>query len=553
MQELRIFGPPGTGKTTRLATVEIPKAVEALGEDKVMIVSFTRAAAKEIASKPSRITGEAIPVAKKNVGTLHSICYRALNNPEIAEGQKKLWNDQHPSFSMSGGRVALEGGLDELTSNGADNGDKLLASVNLKRLRMLSGDIWTGEERNFYNKWKAFKKDNDLLDFCDLIETAEKEIPYAPGNPDVLFVDEAQDFSPLQFKLVRAWGMHMKYFVLVGDDDQAIFSFSGASPDAFLRPPVEDKYKRVLEQSFRVPRAIFERANLLIQKVPTREPKKYIPRDCEGSVRPCNANYKAPEDFFHRIIDAISNQKTAMILGSCSYMLDPIKYVLMEKGIPFHNPYRKRRKDWNPLLRSSDTITGTDIITSFLDKGEDGAFWTIPQFVKWAKFLTVNTTGLRRKQGKAGIKALEQAIDDEVDGLHSARNVMEQILEPDAVKPALDRNVDWLMENIQKARRKAMHYPVKIFKNSNNLQALKDTPRIILGTIHSVKGGEADNVFLFPDISFQARNEVENNRKKIYDLYRLFYVGMTRAKENLVVMSPANTRKHGAIGLYLLF
>ena len=52
MEEFRIFGPPGTGKTSRLATRDVPRAVERFGPEKVMLTSFTRAAAAEIAKIP---------------------------------------------------------------------------------------------------------------------------------------------------------------------------------------------------------------------------------------------------------------------------------------------------------------------------------------------------------------------------------------------------------------------------------------------------------------------------------------------------------------------
>ena len=76
MKEYRIFGPPGTGKTTRLATKSIPRAVEEFGPDRVVVASFTKGAAREIASRD-------IEVREDHVGTIHALCYRALGNPTI--------------------------------------------------------------------------------------------------------------------------------------------------------------------------------------------------------------------------------------------------------------------------------------------------------------------------------------------------------------------------------------------------------------------------------------------------------------------------------------
>ena len=67
-------------------------------------------------------------------------------------------------------------------------------------------------------------------------------------------------------------------------------------------------------------------------------------------------------------------------------------------------------------------------------------------------------------------------------------------------------------------------------------------PKVIVGTIHSVKGGEADVVFLFPDLSPGAARmyETQDGRDSAT---RLFYVGATRARETLVICSPVKQRE----------
>ena len=68
-------------------------------------------------------------------------------------------------------------------------------------------------------------------------------------------------------------------------------------------------------------------------------------------------------------------------------------------------------------------------------------------------------------------------------------------------------------------------------------------PQIIVGTIHSVKGGEADTVFIIPDISYSAFELAENNREGWDSITRLFYVAATRAKEKLI-LGMAATKFH---------
>lgn len=549
MKELRIFGPPGTGKSTRLATEEIPNAVKRYGRDKVVVTSFTRAGAQEIATKPSLLTGRTIPVEKQHVGTLHALCYRQFGQPKLMEQYTKQWNETYPDDSILGKDLGSfdEGGRIDSESNGS-SGDKVLKELNIYRAKMIDERYWDRRVHRFYQKWNDFKKQVGAMDFTDLIEKALRGLPYAPGRPEVIFVDEAQDFTRLQLTLVRAWGYMAKWIVLVGDDNQTVYGFAGATPNAFLNPPIKDKFKRVLDQSYRVPQKVQERALRIINKVSVREPKAYMPRKeggnvVQGIVREFDdENYKTPDLVIEEAKEYITNGRTVMFLASCSYMLEPLKHRLRDEGLPFWNPYRKTRGDWNPLQVGNKKTTARDVVAQFLSSGIDDKYWDINQFVSWAQYLKVQDGGLVHKKGTAGIKALKQAIVNNVKGLHTSRNVLSQILTPEAVGPAMDRNIDWLIENFQASKQELLSYPIRVYREFG-LSGIEEKPKIIIGTIHSVKGGQADVVYLYPDISYRAFKEMEEDEiGKKDELYRLFYVGMTRAREELVIMKYANQK-----------
>ncbi|HUT43364.1 MAG TPA: ATP-dependent helicase, partial [Desulfobacterales bacterium] len=433
-KEFRKFGPPGTGKTSSLATRDIPQAVAAYGSEKIIVASYTKAAAVEIANKRSRDTGERIHVNPDNVGTLHALCFRALGRPEIAEAHKKEWNDIYGNMYPITG--SLKGAMDEggVNNQSSAQGDEMLSGLNILRARM-KPRIRTST-KDFEKKWTEFKNDNGYMDFTDLIEVALDKTIYAPGQPKVMFVDEAQDFTPLQLKLVRSWSQHMEWLVLLGDDDQTIFSFTGSSPDAFLNPPIDAKFKTVLSQSYRVPQVILERSQKLIKKVMVREPKIYKPRidqttglPAVGKIRNHYENFKNFQRIIDEIKDYVANEKTVMLLASCSYMLDRLKNELKINGIPFHNPYRKTRSDWNPLVRSSQKTMPVDTLLAFLsDNKQSDKSWTVRQFVNWAKELKVGENGLVKKVGKNGIKFLKQAIEDDEEGLDSVKDAIGDML-----------------------------------------------------------------------------------------------------------------------------
>jgi hypothetical protein len=100
-------------------------------------------------------------------------------------------------------------------------------------------------------KWSRYKASNRVMDFCDRIETAVREIRIAPKRPDVVFADEAQDLNPMQLSLVRRWGGNAQYFIIAADDDQTIYCWCGATPDAVLDPEIPEDHKIILKESHR--------------------------------------------------------------------------------------------------------------------------------------------------------------------------------------------------------------------------------------------------------------------------------------------------------------
>jgi superfamily I DNA/RNA helicase len=188
-----------------------------------------------------------------------------------------------------------------------------------------------------------------------------------------------------------------------------------------------------------------------------------------------------------------------------------------------------------------------DIITTFLDTGPKNGYWTVEQFVSWAQNLRVGSTGLQRGQGNKFIKKLKEALQDKTrTDLNSTRKVVSKILSPEAVEPALNRNLEWLHENLKNDKVEKLKYHMKVHRQFG-IDGLMKEPKITIGTIHSVKGGEADVVYLFPDISYQAADAITNDKgtEHVDSVRRLFYVGMTRAYEELVLMAPA--AKTGAL------
>lgn len=547
--EMRVFGPPGCGKTTYTAR-QIYKAAEKYGTQSVFVASFTRTAAEELA-------GRKLPIDRRQVGTLHKHCYAALNlsRGEIAEGHIDEWNKYAPEYRLSG---EDKPDLDEanIEATFMTEADSLFSQYQVLRAKMINRQLWPESIRRFARKWEDWKQANKLMDFTDLIETALHDVDTAPGSPIVGFFDEVQDFTPLELSLVRKWGKQMDYYVLVGDDDQCIYSFKGATPDAFLNPEIPEEYKRVLSQSYRVPRLIQKAAERWIGQVTKREPKEYRPKDVEGSIRFLHdANFKRPESIVREIVKELEKTtceacngegckhcdyaggKTYMILASCSYMLEPLKAVLRKEAVPFHNPYRVKRGDWNPIRYGGKGTTAVDRILAYLRPlsdvwGKDARVWTIEDLLKWAD--PIKKDGVFKR---GALKQIEKIKDWEF-----AKNDIDQIIQvfdcEETFLNASFADLDWYEERLLTSKKKPFQYPLAVARKWG-AKILRQRPRVIIGTIHSVKGGQADVVYLFPDLSVSGARQWMTPGDQKDAVIRQFYVGMTRAKEELVVCSRA--------------
>ena len=176
-QVYQLHGPPGCGKTTALATVWIPRAVDLFGSDGVAVCSLTKAAAVEIAAR-------GLTVDPEMVGTLHALSFRALGRPPLTVGKVDKWNEvalpQHRLTAQRGPSTAFDDPGD--SRGGPADGDALLASVELLRHCRTPEDQWPPAEREWYTLWTDWKRAEGLVDFTDLIEQAVEYTDAPKGN-----------------------------------------------------------------------------------------------------------------------------------------------------------------------------------------------------------------------------------------------------------------------------------------------------------------------------------------------------------------------------------
>ena len=534
--ENRTIAPPGCGKTT---WVSRQSARAARMGKRVAAFSLTVAAAEEIAG---RDFGEMEPGSGEIVtGTLHSQCYRAMGFPEMAESPKHLggWNERvKPEWQLTParGKDGEEEPVDGQPKGAG--GDALMSRIRQLRGSMVPEEEWEPAAQEMQQHWREWKQSERLMDFTDLIEGSLYNTVEAPSKPDVILVDECQDMDWLEMSLIRHWGQAAGRLVTVGDPDQCLYGWRGSDPDAFAGTKLPDGHERVLARSYRLPREVHAKAMEWIDRDTTRRRVEYHPKDEEGQVRSVRHNWQTPEGLLEDAEQYLTEGKSVMFLASCGYMIEPLVERLRKEGIPFHNPLRPQQGAWNPMRVREGAVSAAQRLAAFLKLSEQGA-WNAEDMRRWTAVARVKEI----IDGKGGRRTLDALEDDAVGPDNEpelSRERLAQLMLPEALEAGETGDIEWYRRRLTAARVKGMEFPLEMVRRSDNtgarrMDALEQEPLVIPGTIHSAKGGEADVVYLIPDLSKQGAEEWYGAPKQKAGIYRMFYVGMTRAKETLVL------------------
>jgi len=228
-----VIAGPGTGKTKTL----VSKIIYLIEECKVKpstitAVTFTNKAAKEMKERIESYFSNKKAVKNINIGTFHSICLKRLNENKKT---KVTIVDEQEALQLAQD-VAEELGIKLSLKN------MLLKISNMKNRKDSEENIENEEDLRFYeayiNKLKANKVldyDDILLDAFDLFEKDSLKKTEKDSKFTYLLVDEFQDINEIQYKLVKLWSSMGKEIFVIGDPDQSIYGFRGSNSKCFTR------------------------------------------------------------------------------------------------------------------------------------------------------------------------------------------------------------------------------------------------------------------------------------------------------------------------------
>lgn len=222
---------PGSGKT-RTIVYRTKYMIEEKGIDprEIVLITFTKKAADEMNERLSElIEGDEIPF----VGTFHSLCLRILRNFAFKVGIEKNFKIYDPSDQI------------ELLQELIKDAKKKALSDLLTRISKLKNDFVAPLEaphelKEVYRNYEAAMREKNAIDFDDLII---KTVKLLRKHDEVLnalpfkyiSVDEYQDTNKAQYELIKLLSARDKNICVIGDSDQAIYAFRGANVKNFLQ------------------------------------------------------------------------------------------------------------------------------------------------------------------------------------------------------------------------------------------------------------------------------------------------------------------------------
>ena len=214
---------------------------------------------------------------------------------------------------------------------------------------------------------------------------------------------------------------------------------------------------------------------------------------------------------------------------------------LRHEGIPWYNPYRTEDGRWNPFRRGdTKRVTALDRVLAYLRPhyevwGDLARQWTYGDLQAWIKDIGIEGTLARGAKAKIARYAANETVNwsMEMDSLFAP------IWSADEWDQLRTADLNWFSEHLTAKDRKKYELPLRVAHN--DLRLLTRPPEVCIGTIHSVKGGQARHVHLFPDLSDQGMRSY-NDPETRDETIRLFYVGLTRAWESATVWQPSGWR-----------
>ncbi len=564
-----VIAPPGSGKTAVI--VERTKALceKGIHPRKILVVTFTKAAATQMKERFQR------KMADKNApvqfGTFHAIFFSVLRhayhfnvNSIIKEEQKlQFFRDILKRYDLE-------------TEDEKDFISELQGEISLVKGEMMDLTHYYAKNcseevfRSIFSDYENMLHQKQLIDFEDMLVYCYKLFKERPdilkgwqGQFEYIMIDEFQDINHVQYEIVKMLAQPKNNLFIVGDDDQSIYRFRGAKPELMLNFPKDYPGAKeiLLNINYRSRPLIVEGASKVISHN-TRRYSKQIVANKKGGIPINIVEFPSAKEENKRIITEIKAlQEQGLPLEEIAILFRTntqprvLIQALMQHNIPF------RMKDSIPNIY--DHFIGRDLqayIRTALGNRERRLFLQLsnrpkryinreafnrPEFdfeqlriyyeeknwmldridqwesdLKWIKKLSPYPAITYIRKGIGYNEFLEDYADYRRINIEDLNETIEEIHE--SSRP-YDTFEEWFRH-------------IEAYTQELKEQSVKNqTPKegIILSTMHSAKGLEYGHVFILDANEGVTPYHKATLEADLEEERRMFYVAMTRAKEQL--------------------
>lgn len=567
---------PGSGKTTVLVT-RLGYMIYCLGiePESILTVTYTVAATNYMRQRFETMFGEQL-AARLEFRTINGICSKIINYYGNCIGRKAFDLITEEGFKSKILSLIYQKELNEYPSEN-DLQTVITLITYIKNMMLSNEEIESlGKKENLplaeiYKAYCGELRRQSLMDYDDqmvyaytMLKTTPQVLEYFQNMYQYICVDEAQDTSKIQHKIIEILAMKNKKLFMVGDEDQSIYGFRAAYPEALLS--FESTYPEgeilLMEENFRSDGAIVTAADRFIQKNKLRHKKNMkASRGMAKDIRLIEVKTRKSQYSYLTKVAENCNVDTAVLYRDNESII-PVVDMLERSGIDY------KIKNADLTFFNHKIVTDIKNIIRFAENPKDTEIFMQIYFKIGTYLSKMGAIEACRISEEKGIPVIDSALrygripKGTEKSLKAMKTHIESILEESAYK-AVYRIVNFMGYSAYLERAKIKDGKISILQalaaNEKTLEdflnRLDELAMIIknkknnydckftLSTIHSSKGLEYDTVYImdvkdgvFPEKVVANRKKATDEEIKTYEEERrLYYVAVTRAKNQLCI------------------